>query len=178
MAWTLTAERPTFCPWCGNRLGERDHEGRTVPYCADYGRTIYRNPVPMARATVVDTDSALLIQRGRPPDEGAWALPGGHVEHDEPLRVAAARELCEETGVSVPPEHLRVIGTGFLAFESGGTMVSVNFAAPRSAASGEFAAASDAAAARFWTEAELRASTPMLRASGRDQVLDAIATVG
>ena len=46
-----------------------------------------------------DRLEVLLIQRGNPPFQGNWALPGGLVEEDEDLDVCAGRELEEETGV-------------------------------------------------------------------------------
>jgi 8-oxo-dGTP diphosphatase len=50
--------------------------------------------------------SVLLIERRHDPHEGQWALPGGFVELDEDLDDAARRELVEETGVALEPNHL------------------------------------------------------------------------
>lgn len=67
--------------------------------------------VDVVLLTVVERRlEVLLIRRGKPPYEGAWALPGGFVEPDEDLAEAAARELLEETGIGVEPGGLRQVG--------------------------------------------------------------------
>lgn len=55
-----------------------------------------------ASAVVLRRDGrVLLVQRGRPPLEGAWTLPGGRIEPGETSASAAAREVLEETGIAI-----------------------------------------------------------------------------
>jgi 8-oxo-dGTP diphosphatase len=76
----------------------------------------YKYPRPsMTVDIVIVTREAkprvLLIRRKGEPFAGAWALPGGFVDEDEPLAVAAERELQEETGVTdVDLEQLAAFG--------------------------------------------------------------------
>lgn len=42
----------------------------------------------------------LLIERGREPFAGCWALPGGFMDEDEEIEATADRELLEETGMT------------------------------------------------------------------------------
>jgi len=52
-------------------------------------------------AVVFKDDRVLLVQRGRPPASGEWAIPGGSVKLGESLQAAAEREVLEETGIVI-----------------------------------------------------------------------------
>lgn len=52
-------------------------------------------------AVVFKEGAVLLVQRGQPPAEGSWAIPGGSVRVGETLQRAAEREILEETGVVI-----------------------------------------------------------------------------
>ncbi|CAM4133582.1 NUDIX domain-containing protein [Kibdelosporangium persicum] len=51
----------------------------------------------------------LMIRRAHAPGEGLWSIPGGRVEAGESDAVAVARELLEETGLTVSIG--RLVGT-------------------------------------------------------------------
>ena len=50
---------------------------------------------------IIDQGRALLIRRGSEPLLGEWSIPGGTLELGETLEEGVARELLEETGVTV-----------------------------------------------------------------------------
>lgn len=62
----------------------------------------YPRPAVTVDAILISSKrSVLLIERGREPFKGTWALPGGFVDMDESLETACKRELEEETGIQV-----------------------------------------------------------------------------
>lgn len=52
-------------------------------------------------AVIVRDGQLLLIRRLKPPDAGAWSIPGGRVEVFEPLDRTVRREIAEEVGLTI-----------------------------------------------------------------------------
>ena len=95
----------TFCSFCGARFPDGSGWPRACPAC---DTTTYRNPLPVAVVLVpVDGGGLLLIRRAIEPQIGKLALPGGYVNYGEMWQEAAAREVREETGVTVAAESIR-----------------------------------------------------------------------
>jgi 8-oxo-dGTP diphosphatase len=85
---------------------------------AEKGKYVYDWPRPMVTVDAVvftktdDKTKVLLINRGKEPFKGKWALPGGFIDMDEELEDAVVRELEEETGLTgVRLEQMRTFGT-------------------------------------------------------------------
>ena len=66
-------------------------------------RTYPQAPVCAVGAIVFRGDAVLLIQRGKPPAQGKWSIPGGAVRLGETLENAVTRELREEVEMDVKP---------------------------------------------------------------------------
>lgn len=79
----------------------------------------YRYPHPAVTVDILLISKSmprriLLIQRLRDPFINQWALPGGFVDENEELSVAAYRELNEETRIEgLELQQFRTYGTPF-----------------------------------------------------------------
>lgn len=60
----------------------------------------------VSAAIVRDDDRLLVVRRSNPPAQGVYTLPGGVVEVGETLTEAIAREVMEETGLTIEPVAL------------------------------------------------------------------------
>lgn len=166
---------PNYCPQCGTAVESRTFEGRERRYCPSCERFVFRNAAPCGGVAVVDGDAEalLLVERAVPPGDGEWAFPGGHLEADEPPSVGAARELEEETGVTVDPDDLLLADVRQLDPFDGKYVVSIRYAVARSTTSGVPEVGSDAETAEFVPVEEIRRGSRPLRPHVRPQ-LDAI----
>jgi len=74
----------------------------------------YKNPALTTDIILFSCEEepkVLLIKRKYDPFKDKWAFPGGFVEYDEELEVAAQRELEEETNITgLCLEQLRTFG--------------------------------------------------------------------
>lgn len=52
---------------------------------------------------LIEHGKILLIKRGKRPELGKWAIPGGLIKEDETAEECLRREMLEETGLSVEP---------------------------------------------------------------------------
>ncbi|MBT2470172.1 NUDIX hydrolase [Streptomyces sp. ISL-66] len=74
-----------------------EHPARSVPQ---------PNAVVGVGLIVVGWDGRVLLGQAH---DGHWELPGGKVDPEEDFERAAARELAEETGLSVAPWGIRIL---------------------------------------------------------------------
>ncbi len=75
-------------------------------------------PIVAVAGIVFDAGGrVLMIQRGTPPGEGLWTVPGGKLEAGETLVAGVGREVREETGIEVEVgglvEVVERIGDGY-----------------------------------------------------------------
>ena len=114
------------------------------------------SPIVGVGAFIFDGPRVLVIQRGRPPGEGLWSVPGGRLETGETLAQAVAREVLEETGLSVEVGPFVCVLERFDP-QHESHFVILDYLARVVAPSRELAAGTDARDVRWVTDAELAA---------------------
>lgn len=81
------------------RAFPRSMKSRRYSKCVD-------TPQIAVGAVVVDSGNLLMVKRGREPAKGLWSLPGGRVMKGEYLNSAVAREVMEETRLTILVDRL------------------------------------------------------------------------
>jgi ADP-ribose pyrophosphatase YjhB (NUDIX family) len=94
--------RDTFCSYCGTAYTPP----LTYPrICASCKTMVWANPIPVSVVLVPVVDGArtglLVVRRAIEPKIGKLALVGGFLEEHETWQQGGAREVREETGVTV-----------------------------------------------------------------------------
>jgi 8-oxo-dGTP diphosphatase len=69
-------------------------------------RSYPERPFLAVSAAIVRADRILVVRRARAPADGLFSLPGGVVEIGETLMQAVAREVREETNLTIEPVGL------------------------------------------------------------------------
>ncbi len=98
-----------YCPRCGGALADAQLGGLPRRVCPVEACEFiaWGNPVPVVAALIecIDRDGQMLLARNSAWPEGKFALVTGFLERDEAPRDAVAREVAEETGLTVEAVH-------------------------------------------------------------------------
>lgn len=93
-------EKFGYCPACGSKHFE-EHDEKSKK-CDNCGFTFYTNPSAATAAFILNAKGELLVERrGKEPAKGTLDLPGGFTDIGETVEEGVAREVKEETGLTV-----------------------------------------------------------------------------
>lgn len=149
-----------YCPYCGTEL--EVVEWPKYFRCESCDDWIFHNSVLGTTVVVVDGDRMLLVEDFRTP--GAWKPPQGRPEIPESPREGAARELEEETGLSVDPAALIYFFDIAAEPVEDQYMTGIYYAVDREDTTGVVEAGSDATDAQFWRTDEFADSDRSVKA--------------
>jgi NADH pyrophosphatase NudC (nudix superfamily) len=93
-----------YCPKCGSlNFGVNNEKSKK---CADCGFVYYFNSSAATVAFILNEEGSLLVcRRGKNPMKGTLDLPGGFIDMFETGEQGVAREVFEETGLTVDESH-------------------------------------------------------------------------
>jgi ADP-ribose pyrophosphatase YjhB (NUDIX family) len=161
----------TFCPRCRNEL-EGDSARLGCPGC---GFVVYASSKPTAGALCVDDRRVLLVRRAVAPFQGFWDIPGGFLDEGEDPLEGLRRELKEETGLEIEPEHFLGIWMDRYGGDSTAE-ATLNLYWTARVVGGEAAPADDVSELRWFDRDELPAAdelafdnVPLVLAAWRDE---------
>ncbi|MCI5813636.1 MAG: NUDIX domain-containing protein [Bacteroidales bacterium] len=93
-------EKFGFCPVCGSAHFKPVSEKSML--CENCGFEYFVNPSAATVAFILNSKGELLVERRkREPAKGTLDLPGGFADMDETAEQGVAREVLEETGLTV-----------------------------------------------------------------------------
>lgn len=89
-----------YCPECGSK--HFDIHNEKSKQCAACGFVYYFNPSAATVALILNEKNELLVcRRAKEPAKGTLDLPGGFIDMGETGEEGVAREVAEETGLTV-----------------------------------------------------------------------------
>lgn len=89
-----------FCPKCGSKHFFENNEKSKK--CSDCGFVYYFNSCAAVVAVIENSkDEILVARRAKDPAKDTFDLPGGFIDMYETAETAVAREVKEETGLSI-----------------------------------------------------------------------------
>ena len=160
-----------LCPRCGAELG--GDAARLA--CDACGFIVYASSKPTAGAICVDNGRVLLARRAHPPFQGFWDIPGGFLNEGEDPLDGLRRELREETGLEVEPEHFLGIWMDRYGGDSAAE-ATLNLYWTARVVGGDAAPADDVSELRWFNPDELPApdelafeNVPLVLAAWRDE---------
>lgn len=102
-----------YCPNCGRKLEIRySYDEGGVPYCPDENIMFFDTPKPCVIVAVINGDKILLLKQSYIFSDSK-VLVSGYVTSGETVENTVAREVKEETGITV--DNIKYLGSEFLA---------------------------------------------------------------
>ena len=101
-----------YCPKCGKKLIEKyswDEGG--VPYCPDDDIMYFETPKPCIVVAVIKDDKILLLKQSYI-FKNSKVLVSGYVSIGETIEETVAREVKEETGITI--DYPKYLGSDFI----------------------------------------------------------------